>query len=162
MKLQQAGDGCEGAFREEGERIAVDGVAQHASCVCRPSISIEPLYEMRAEAAQQQSRKRHAVHLPLDDEGKLRRKRSREHHAVEVARVVRDHHALARGQLVSSFHSEPHARQQKERARHRAGNRAPPPSAGKHEHQDEGAQAQQDEQHNRVDPIEESERGQER
>ena len=161
MKLQQSGRGRKSAFREEGERIAVDGVAQHASCVCRASISIEPLHEMRAEAAQEQSRERHAVHLPLDDEGKLRRKRGREHDAVEVARVVRYDHALAHRQLVGSFHGERHARQQKERARHRAGNRAPPPRAGNHEHQEEGAQAQQQEQHDRVDPIEESERGQE-
>ena len=51
MKLQQPGNGCERAFREEGERIAVDGVAKHPSCVGRTSISIESLYEMRAESA---------------------------------------------------------------------------------------------------------------
>jgi len=88
VKFQKSRGGREGAFGEESERIAVDGVAQDAPCIGRASISIEPLYEVRAQAAQQQPRKRDAVHLSLDDKGELRRKRSREHYAVEVACVV--------------------------------------------------------------------------
>jgi hypothetical protein len=116
MKLQKSRDFRESAFREEGERIAIHGIAQHAPCVGRrASIPTEPLYEMGAEAPQQQARQRYAVHLAFDDEGKLRGKGRSEHDTVEVARVVRHHYTLPRGQVIGAFHGEPHPRKQKER-----------------------------------------------
>jgi len=73
MEFQQSRGGREGAFRKEGERIAIDGIAQNPARIGSATVPVEALYKMRAEPTKQQSREGHAIHFPLDDEREPRR-----------------------------------------------------------------------------------------
>ena len=96
VKLAEPGFGRERAFREEHQRMAAGRRAQHAPRIRAALVAVEALDELRADAPQQQAGQRHIVHLALDDEPEARRQRRRHDHAVQVARVVGDDHALTR------------------------------------------------------------------
>ncbi len=120
MEFQYPRDARKGALGKERERVAIDRVTQHLARIRCSPISIESLHEVRAEPAQQQSRKGDAVHLPLDHKCKPRRQNRRENDAIQVAGMIGDHDGLTGRQPVQSLNSEPHACKRDEQAGQRS------------------------------------------
>ena len=83
----------ERALRKEDQGLAGGRELPHAARVRSALVAVEALDERGPEAPQQQAGERHAHHLLLDDEGKVRRQCRDGDDAVDVAGVIRDHHA---------------------------------------------------------------------
>ena len=70
--------------------------------------SVPPLWRLKRSTNSEPMRRsnrprdRHLVHFALDHEAEARRQGGGHDHAVEIARVVGDHHALARGQVFAA------------------------------------------------------------
>jgi hypothetical protein len=92
-ELADAAPLIERALGEEHQGLAHGCDARYPARVGRALVSVEPLHEFRAQAPQQQTRQRYAHHLLLDHEGEVRRQRGDGDDPVDIAGMVRDHHA---------------------------------------------------------------------
>jgi hypothetical protein len=90
MKFQQPGDARKSALGKKRERAAIDRVTQHLAGIRSAPVSIESLYEVRAEPAQQQPCQRHTIHFSLDHKRKSRRQDRRENDPIQVTGVIRN------------------------------------------------------------------------
>jgi hypothetical protein len=133
MKFQEPWGACECALREERQRVSIDRIAQHLAGVRGTPVTIEALYEMRPKTTKQQACQRHAIHLTLDHEGKLRWKDRCEDNAVQVARVIGYDDALAPGKAFQPFYTEGHPGEREECAGHGARYSAPALHPGNNE-----------------------------
>ena len=95
MKLQQPRGAGEGPLREEHQRVALMALRSTRRASAAPRCRSKRSTNSEPRRLQQRPGQRHGGHFALDDEAEARRQGRGEHDAIEVARVVADHHALA-------------------------------------------------------------------